>query len=139
MFISEKKLQPSVTNVFVLKFQVNIVVLGQETAVAAYCDNRCESSLPIQMRSLSEFGCVFVRLHATTTATTIEQCWKTELDGRFGKRKALPKGDINSDTHTGSYCSKVTTKVLRFFVYFSAPLFFFNFLLLPNNVCSYQS
>lgn len=90
MFISEKKLQPSVTNLFVLKFQVNIVVW--ETAVAAYCDNRCESSLPIQMRSLSVFGCVFVRLHATTTATTIEQCWKTELDGRVWKKEGSTEG-----------------------------------------------
>uniref|UniRef100_A0A8D8GCH3 (northern house mosquito) hypothetical protein n=1 Tax=Culex pipiens TaxID=7175 RepID=A0A8D8GCH3_CULPI len=53
--------------------------------------------------------------------------WKTKLETEgFGKRGrdrwgSLPKGHINSETHTGSYCSKVTTKCLRFFVYSSAP------------------
>lgn len=56
--------------------------------------------------------------------------WKTDLDGRIGKRKgSLPKDNTNSDTHTGSYCSKVTTKGLRFFV-FSTPQSFFVYFLL---------
>lgn len=44
---------------------------------------------------------------------TRRKVWK-QRKGQVGLG-SLPKGHINTETHTGSYCSKVTTKGLRFF------------------------
>lgn len=64
--------------------------------------------------------------------------WKWE----WGEALLRAKGDISSDTHRGSYCSNVTTKCLRVFVFhpaFNTTTTFQYLCLLANYVCSYQS